>query len=89
MMKSKLSTKLTLSAALLGAALAAPTLVMAEDVVDDATIAQAGNPDQFGKTTVKHAKAARAAATAAQSETLADMEKRLQQESMQPGGVGG
>lgn len=89
-MKYALAMKLVAGTTLLGAALAAPTIALAEDVIDDATIAHAADQNQFDKLVAqRQAKMNRGVAQSSRGErSLADIDRQLREEAMQPGGVG-
>ena len=90
-MKHARVLKLAVGAALLGASLAAPTFALAEDLIDDATIAQAADQNHYNKLVAqRQTKMQHAVAPSSRGDrSLADIDRRLREESMQPGGVGG
>ena len=97
-MNAKSAVKWAASAAVLGVALASSGAVFAEDVLDNSAIAQAADQAQFDKAVAKR-EARMHQTTSVRSERsdrgdrsergFAEMDKRLHEESMMPGGTGG
>jgi hypothetical protein len=94
-MNAKSAVKWAASAAVLGVALASSGAVFAEDVLDSGAIAQAADQAQFDKAVAKR-EARLHQPTSVRSERsdradrgFAEMDKRLREESMLPGGTGG
>ena len=89
-MKTAIALKLAVGATLLGGALSAPTFALAEDVIDDAMIARAADQKAFEKAVA--ARQARVSVMAARrdrhADGFADMDRRLREEALQPGGPG-
>ena len=94
-MNAKSAVKWAASAAVLGVALASSGAVFAEDVLDNSAIAQAADQAQFDKAVAKR-EARMHQTTSVRSDHgdrsdrgFAEMDKRLHEESMMPGGTGG
>ena len=82
-----MKTQFAVAAALLGAVLAAPSVVMAEDVIGDDMIRQVTDQTQYNNAVAKRAAKVQSVQTRARS--TEDNVKRLRDEAFQPGGVGG
>ncbi len=82
-----MNTKFTIAAALLGAVLAAPSVVMAEDVIGDDVIRQTTDQTQYNNAVAK--RAAKVQSVQSRARSTDDYAKRLHDEAFQPGGVGG
>ncbi len=82
-----MKTKFTVAIALLGAALAAPSVVMAEDVISDEAIRQTTDQTQYNNAVAK--RAAKVQSVQSKARSAEDTSKRMHDEAFQPGGVGG
>jgi peptidoglycan hydrolase CwlO-like protein len=82
-----MKTKFTVAVALLGAVLAAPSVVMAEDVIGDEAIRLSTDQTQYNNAVAK--RAAKVQSVQSKARSVEDTNKRLRDEAFQPGGVGG
>jgi hypothetical protein len=82
-----MKTKLTVAIALLGAVLAAPSVVMAEDTVSDEAIRLTADQTQYNNAVAKRATKLQSVQSKARS--AEGTSKRMHDEAFRPGGVGG
>ena len=81
-----MKTKFTVAVALLGAVLAAPSVVMAEDTLSDEAIRQVTDQTQYNNAVAK--RAAKVQNVQSKTRSVEDNAKRLHDEAFQPGGTG-